>query len=85
MAVESDHVHGDLGARYAATDDHVEQVVVAIETVDVHTTLAITVPQRFQARSLRAIDPVQSKLLASPSRRRPIGICERSLLTAGKK
>jgi trans-aconitate methyltransferase len=55
MAVEGDRVHGDLGARYAAIDDHVELVVAAIEAVDVHATLAVTVPQRCQARSLRVI------------------------------
>ena len=57
VAVQSDRVHGDLGAHYAAIDDHVEQVVLAIEAVNVHTTLAVTVPQRCHARSLRVIDP----------------------------
>jgi hypothetical protein len=57
MAVESDRVHGDLGARDAAIDDHVDQVVVAIEAVHVHATLAVTVPQRCEARSLRVIHP----------------------------
>jgi hypothetical protein len=85
VAVQSDRVYRDLGARYAAIDDHVEQVVFAIEAVDVHTTLAITIPQRCQARSLRVIHPLQSKLHVSPSRRRPIDICERSLPTAVKK
>jgi hypothetical protein len=55
MAVERDRVHRYLGARNAAIDDHVEQVVVPIEAVDVHATLAVTVPQRCQARSLRLI------------------------------
>jgi hypothetical protein len=55
MAVERDRVHRDLGARDAAVDDHVKQVVVPVEAVDVHATLAVTVSQRWQARSLRLI------------------------------
>ncbi|MDP9347523.1 MAG: hypothetical protein M3P44_17785 [Actinomycetota bacterium] len=35
MPVKSDRVHRDLGTRYAAIDDHVEQVVVAVERDDV--------------------------------------------------